>query len=52
MQEGYIEKYSSFPLARINERLQQATMDKKFIVSVKTQKGSRAARKQKSWQRI
>lgn len=45
MQEGYIEKYSSFPLARINEKLQQATMDKEFTVSVKNTKRLKSGKK-------
>lgn len=45
MQEGYIEKYSSFPLARINERLQPATVDKEFTVSVKNTKRLKSGKK-------
>ena len=45
MQEGYIEKYPSFPLARINEKLQQATVDKEFIASVKNTKRLKSGKK-------
>lgn len=45
MQEGYIEKYPSSLLARINERLQRAAANKELIVYVKNTKRLRSGQK-------